>query len=144
MLYDLRRGRFVYDFGAALVQASKEGWGLGPDDLQRLAERLGKKPTKSQIRAESVRQDMAHLRGWAAEDWCYMGVCVQIIGADGEPEGDEFEHAIWGVESSGGYWEEVADDLASQIMHSRATVWRAALKEARARRYWAARGVETV
>lgn len=144
VLHDERRGRWVYGFGAALVQAAREGWGLGADDLARLASRLGKKPTKAQIRAESVRKDMEHLRGFLSGDWCYIGVSVRIIGPDGEPEGRDYSHALWGVESSGYYWEEIAAQLADEILSEKREGWRAALKEARARRYWASRGVETV
>ena len=116
ILYDAPRGRYVYDSGAALVQASREGWGLSDDEMQRLASRLGKRPTRAQIRAESVRRDMAYLRGWCADDWCYVGVCVQRIGPDGEPVGNPYAHALWGVESSGDYWREVACELANELM----------------------------
>lgn len=116
VLYDARRGRYVYNFDAALVQASREGWGLNPEDLQRLTARLGKRPTRGQIHAESVRRDTAYLRGWCADDWCYVGVCVQRIGPDGEPTGNPYEHALWGVESTGDYWREVAAELAGELM----------------------------
>lgn len=144
VLYDLPRGRYVYNFGAALVQAFREGWGLCPEDVQALAARLGKKPTKGQIRAEAVRKDMAYVRGWAADHWFYMGVCVQILGPDDEPEDDEFAQAVWGVESCGDHWQEIAASLAGQILHERGAAWRAALREAREIRAWAARDVQTV
>ena len=116
VLYDCPRGRYVYDWGRAIVQAAREGWGLGADDLAALAQRLGKRPTRAQVRAEAVRKDMTHLRGWCADDWCYIGVCVQRIGPDGEPVGDEFAHALWGVESCGDYWREVAAELAGEML----------------------------
>jgi transposase len=43
-------------------------------------------------------------------------VCVQHIGPDGEPVGDEFAHALWGVESCGDYWREVAAELAGEML----------------------------
>lgn len=151
VLHNCNRGRYVYDFGAAIVQAARDKWGLSPDSLAKLTQRLGKKPTRAQIRAQSVRDDVSYLRGWCDDDWRYCGVCVQVIGADGEPVGDKFDHAVWGVEyavwgveSCGDYWRTVADDLASEIMSERATVWRAALIEARAKRYWASRDVSTI
>ncbi len=116
VLHDCGRGRYVYDWGRAIVQAAREGWGLCNEDREALAQRLGKKPTKAQIRAEAVRKDMAFLRGWCADDCCYVGVCVQRIGPDGEPMGDEFAHALWGVESSGDYWREVAAELADEML----------------------------
>jgi hypothetical protein len=69
---------------------------------------------------------------------------VRIIGADGEPMGDEFEHALWGVESEGDCWKEIARELAEQILGERADQWRGALKEARERKAWASRDVQTV
>lgn len=123
--------RYVYGFGAALVQASREGWGIGPRELELLTMRIGKKPTRAQIRAESVRQDMKHLAGWCDSDWQYIGVSVRIIGADDEPEGHKFENALWGVESSGDYWREVARELADEILAPRREAWRAALRHAR-------------
>lgn len=144
VLHDCDRGRYVYAFGQALVQAAREQWGLAPDELARLAARLGKKPTKAQIRAEAVRADMRYLRGWCADDWRYTGVCVQIIGADGEPYGNEFEHALWGVESCGEYWREVAADLADEILADRRALWREHLRETREVIYWNARDVQTL
>lgn len=145
LFYDNPRGRdrWAYGFGAALVQAWREGWGLDPEDLQRLRDRIGRKPTKGQIRAEAVRKDMRYLRGYLAQDWCYVGVCVQLLGPDGEPVGNEFGHALWGVESAGDYWEEVARDIADEILSEHRDAWRAALSEARARRYWESRDVVT-
>ena len=141
VLYDLRRGRYVYDLRAAISQSIREGWGR-PSRERR--EEIARRLRKPAAKVSAIDADMDFLRGWCAEDWCYMGVCVQILGPDDEPEGDEFAHAVWGVESFGDYWEDVAADLASQILSERREAWRAALREARARRYWAARGVETV
>ena len=145
LAYGSNRGyRWVYDFGAALVQASREKWGLSSDDLAKLTRILGKSPTRGQINAASVRADMKYLSGFYSSDWCYVGVCVRIVGADGEPEGDEFENAIWGVESCGNYWSEVAKGIAGDILSSRSKAWRAALTERRRVRYWASRDVVTV
>lgn len=144
ILCDLDRGRFVYNFGAALLTASRDKWGLPPPEVGSLAQRLGKKPTKAQIRAEAVRKDMQYLRGFCSGDWIYIGVCVRIIGSDGAPQGEPFENALWGIESCGEYWEEVAHEIADEILSDRGRAWRAALREARARKYWAARDVVTV
>lgn len=144
ILCDMRRGRFVYNFGAALLKAWRDGWGLSPEHSEALARRLGKKPTKAQIRAESVRQDMNYLRGYCMEDWHYIGASVRLIGPNGEPQGEQFGHSVWGVESCTQYWREVADNLASEILQERRKAWRAALSEARARRYWASRDVLTI
>lgn len=121
ILCDMNRGRFVYNFGQALLIASRDKWGLAPNDLTRLTQTLGKKPSKGQIRAAAVRADMDYLRGWCLDDWGYVGVCVRIIGADGEPIGDQFDNALWGVETGSDYWRDVARELANEILHHRRT-----------------------
>ena len=144
VLYDCDRSRYVYNFGAALLQASREKWGLAPDALQALTQRLGRKPSRGQIRAAAVRADMEYLRQWCADYWSYIGVCVRIIGPDGEPDGDKYAHAMWGVESFGDYWQEVARDIADGILRERGQAWRAALVEAREVKYWCTRDVQTM
>ena len=72
--------------------------------------------TTGEIRAEAVRLDFEFLRGWCTDKWHYCGVAVRAVDADGEPMGDEFEHALWGIESndSDGI-REVAEELAGQF-----------------------------
>lgn len=149
VLYSDRGDYWIYNQGQAFVTAWRDGWGLPDDDLAKLTRKLGKKPTKGQIRAEAVRQDMAHLRDYLSNAWNYVGVCVTLHDAAGiEVSAD----SIWGIESNAGdYLLEVAADCANNCMHaagidlaSRAKQWRAALSEARMRRYWAQRDVQTV
>jgi len=66
---------------------------------------------------------------------------VELLGAHGEAIADA---SLWGIESTGEYWRDVAADLAADILYERATAWRAALREARERAYWIARGVLTL
>jgi hypothetical protein len=145
---DYRNGQYFYNQGAAFVQAWKEGWGISAESLQRLTRNLGKKPTKGQIRAQAVREDMAHLRGFLSGDWCYIGVVVELIGPDSAEPIDT--DSLWGIESNGDYWEVVAGELADQLLHSngltlvqRGKAWRDALHEARETKYWACRDVAT-
>lgn len=149
ILHSERGDHWIYNQGAAFVIAWRDGWGLSPDSLAKLTRALGKKPTRSQIRAEAVRQDMAFLRGYLSDDWSYIGVCVTLYdAADTEISSD----SLWGIESNAGdYLLEVAAECADNCMHaagidlaSRAKQWRAALSEARMRRYWAQRDVQTV
>lgn len=144
ILHDCRSGRYVYGFGQALMQASRDGWGLAPDALDRLTRKLGKKPTKGQVRAQAVRADMDYLRGWCADDWSYVGVCVRIIGADGDAHGNPYKHAVWGIESCGDYWREVALELADEILDEKRKAWRAHLRETREVIYWQSRDVQTL
>lgn len=72
--------------------------------------------TAGEIRAEAVRLDFEFLRGWCNDEWHYCGVCVVTLDDEGEPIGDEFEHAVWGIESDAdGYHREVAAELADEI-----------------------------
>lgn len=140
---------WIYNQGAAFVTARRDGWGLSTDSLAKLTRKLGKKPTRSQIRAEAVRQDMAFLRGYLSNDWNYVGLYVTLHDAAGvEVSAD----SLWGIESNAGdYLLEVAAECADNCMRdagidleTRAKNWRAALVEARMRRYWAQRDVQTV
>ncbi len=149
ILYSECGDHWIYNQGAAFVTAWRDGWGLSPDDLAKLTRTLGKKPTRSQIRAEAVRQDMAFLRGYLSNDWNYVGVCVTLHDADDDEIASD---SLWGIESiAGDYLLEVAAECANNCMHAagidlqtRAKQWRAALVEARMRRYWAQRDVQTV
>jgi hypothetical protein len=139
------RGTYwLYDFKGATEEAKRDGWGLSDTEKAKLAKKLGREPTAGQIRQEAVKRAMDFCRRWLNDDWWWIGVCVRIIGPGGEPEGDEFEHALWGVESDGDYWKEVAEELAGDILHEKRKAWRAALRERRERRYWASRDIVTV
>lgn len=143
VLHDEHRGRWVYDFGGAIVKAAREKWGIDASRKARLIAKLGKKPTRSQINAEAVRDDMDRMRGYLTGDWSYVGVCVQIIGPDNSPLGNLASNSVWGIESDGDYWLEVSIELAQEILAERSAAWRAALREARERRYWNTRDVMT-
>lgn len=120
---------------------NRDRWGVSKETRAEVARAMRKKPRE----VSPVDADRHYLRGFCADEWNYIGVSVRIIGADGEPIGDDYMHAIWGIESNAGeYINETACELARDILHERATVWREALREARARRYWASRDVETV
>ena len=154
-LIERDRGYFAYDWQAAMQTARRNGWGLSDEETAKLAQRLGRTPTKGDICAEAVQRDYDHLRGWVREDWHWMGVGVRIIGADGQPVGDEYADAIWGFESEGDYWREVALEIAGQILYVRRKAWRERLQIARAvkaamakeraeREYWNSRDIETI
>lgn len=135
---------WAYDVAKATRIARREGWGLSEQDAADLARRLKRQPTRGDIAAEAVRRDFDFLRGWVCDQWHYMGVTVLPIGADGEPdEADEYRYALWGIESTGDYWREVAEECARECLSDRRAAWRAALKEARARKYWAQRDIIT-
>lgn len=144
IMHHTRGEVWLYDVQATTAKAKKEGWELCDAQLAKLAAQLGRAPTPGEVTAAAVQFDLEYCSGFLRGDWSYIGVGVQLVGPDGEPQDSSYTHAVWGIESTGDYWREVAAELAGEIMHSRASAWRAALKEARARKYWASRDVVTV
>lgn len=138
-----REYSYCFNMSFAMDKALSEQWGIDDKTLARFTADHGRPPSKREIAVMAIDADIERMRGWIVGDWEYIGVCVRIIGADGKPEGDDYGHALWGVESDGDYWREIAQDLAGDILHERGTAWRAALREARERSYWASRDVET-
>ena len=109
-VYDSRCTAYAYDVQAAQAQALKDGWGFEGADPATM--------TKRQIAAEAVKRDIKHLEGWVREEWCYIGVGVQALDAEGEPVGDEFAHSLWGIESNSDDFirTEVAPELADMLI----------------------------
>lgn len=99
-----RRSRRFYDWQAACKTARAEGWNAAPYDA----------PNRI---ARAVSADFDFLKSWCDDEWHYCGVAVQACDADGDPVGDAFEHALWGLESNAGsYLDEVARDLADDLL----------------------------
>ena len=132
---DHRNGYWLYDWQAACRLARKDGWNAEPYGAPNRIER-------------SVQADFDYLRRWLDDQWCYIGVVVELVDADGETVGDE---SLWGIESDAydcitdtAY--DLADALARQhgcLPEQCSAAWRAALHEARECRHWAARDVVT-
>jgi hypothetical protein len=135
---------WAYDVQEATKIARRDGWGLNPDELAKLAAKLGRKPTPGEIVARAVENDFEFLNGWVCDRWHYIGVSVVRIGADGKPMHDEYANACWGIESDGDYWHEVARELAQEITHEIRANAALKCKETKARNYWASRDVMTV
>jgi hypothetical protein len=84
---------WLYDWQEASKIAKRDGWG-GNDPVQA---------------------DFDRLLRWLRSDWCYVGVCVEIIDADGDALTEKYDHALWGIESDcEDYIGEVARELAEQ------------------------------
>lgn len=97
--------------------ARAQGWGLASEDLQALTDKLGRMPTRREVIAHAVQLDIERMRAWCADDWCYVGVCVSLLGPDGKPVGDKYAAACWGIESDcDDYIKEVARDLAWEAL----------------------------
>ena len=113
--HDGQSARF-YDFAEATRIAKRDGWGLAPDALAKLAGLLGRTPTSKEVAREAVLRDFEFLRGWCNDEWSYVGVVVTLLDADGD-EVPAVQGSLWGIESDAyEYHKEVAADLASELL----------------------------
>ena len=132
------RTAWAYDIIEAIAQAKTEGWGCDARGAQLL--------TEKQRILLAVEHNVEMWRGWLNDDWHYAGVVCTVLDSEGE-ETNETD-SCWGFETLNDYHEtagrEMAEALAESTHKTRLHQWRAALKEARARKYWACRDVCTV
>jgi len=108
-----RNSRRYYDFAAAVKIARRDGWGLSPEERQRLAADLGREPTRGQIVRAAVLADYENLRRWCNDEWHYVGVVVRPADACRccGPSA-----SLGGIESDAGdYLQEVAREMAEQL-----------------------------
>lgn len=113
VLHSDRHSRRFYDWQEAMAIAKRDGWGLAPAEVAKLAADLGRQPTRGEITAEAVRRDFEHLRAWCNDDWHYVGVVVRQADACRccGPRA-----SLWGIESDAGdYLAEVAQELAAEL-----------------------------
>ena len=107
-----RGAKRFYDFAGAMAIAKRDGWGPSGEALAALTRKLGHAPTKGQLAEAAVLADFHHLEGWASGRWRYVGVIVTLR----NPEGEEVDsESLWGVEDSGDYYQEVAEELAEEL-----------------------------
>ena len=107
-----RKSKRFYDYAEAMRTAKREQWGTGETGPAE-GETLG------QYRHRAVMADFEFLRGWCNDEWHYCGVGVRLLDDEGEPEGAEYAHALWGIESNADeYLREVAAELAGEILRA--------------------------
>ncbi len=111
---------WLYDFQSAVAKARKEGWGC-------------KRPTKTKGEQAhfAALEDMAYLRRWLNNGWCYCGVVVELLAMPGgyDPDEDDPEdftpaacESLWMVEydtSDNGhaaYIQQIVADLTSTLL----------------------------
>lgn len=138
IIWSERGDHWIYDFAGAVKKARAEKWGFTGARVFM---------TPNQIAAEAVRRDMDYCREWLRGDRMWASIEVYRVDAEGERIGEsEYLGGIdYGYSSEDDkHLREYAAELAGTIADAARTAWLAALKEARARRYWAARDVETV
>lgn len=124
-----------YDFQATMKKAKQEGWGLSPEDKEKLAKRLGRTPTKGDIVAEAVEKDFEYCRSWANNEWHWVFVGVAQVDEDGNKIGDT--EYLGGLNSDDHeHIEMTAHELADNISYRLD-------KEAKEAEFWAARDTLT-
>jgi hypothetical protein len=74
ILYGERGSYWIYDVAGTTKIATKDGWGLGEEREQALGEMLRRPPTKKEITAEAVRQDMDFCRKFLSGDIVWFTV----------------------------------------------------------------------
>ena len=138
VLISCDRGNYwIYDWQESTRIAKRDSWGVSnpPAGL-----------TQKQITALAVKADFDYLRGWINEVWHYVGVVCTVLDSEGGET--DISDSCWGFESLDDYHEtagrEMAEALAETVHQSKLENWRYALREARQRKYWACRDVETV
>lgn len=125
------RTYWLYDFRAAVQTARKE-WGLCDDEIQKLAEKLGRQPTKREIAIQAVKNDIKYLRGWLNDDWHWCGYTVEIY--RGDERCHDFRHledSLWGIESTSqkDYEAELVETVKKGIDEELAAVEDAAFRD---------------
>jgi hypothetical protein len=132
ILHSSRGMYWLYDWQAAIRTAIKDGWSVSEEARNRIRRELkmtGNDTVRSAA-AMAVYEDEQRLRRWLTDDWCYVGVIIVLLDADGE-ETDKLE-SVWGIESDAdAYITEIAYDLADGIITPKLKTWRAALIERR-------------
>jgi hypothetical protein len=129
ILNENRGSKRFYDFAEAVKIAKRDGWDTKPYGTG----------TKGERAHRAAMADYESLRGWCNDDWHWIGVVVTLC----TPEG-EFDASLWGIESEGDYWRDVAVDLIAECRHEYAAAQCKKRKETKERNYWAFRGVVTV
>lgn len=102
-----RRSYRYYDIAATQAKAIEEGWDAEPYT-----------GTRKQRAARAVEVNYQRLRAWCNGEWHYCGVAIRPVCPEcGEAHGDEYQFALWGVESDcTDYLEEVAGQLIDECI----------------------------
>lgn len=95
---------YLYDFAGAVRIARRDGWDAPPYG--------GKAGEKASRAAEA---DYKNLTGWCNDEWHWIGVSVSLY-APGDSRTPAQSESLWGIESYGDYWREVAAELLDQCL----------------------------
>lgn len=117
ILCEDRGSRRFYNFAQTIIKARADGWGVGESEVQALTQKLARTPTKGEIIERAVQLDYEYLRAWCNDEWQYIGVCVCLLDGEGEPVGNKYDAAIWGIESDADdYIRETARELTGDAL----------------------------
>lgn len=95
------RGSYrYYDFAESVRIARRDGWGA--EEGKTLRERA----------ALAAERDFARLKAWCNDEWGWVGVVVEIE----RPDGWRMATSLWGIESDGDYWRDVAKELLADLL----------------------------
>lgn len=110
---------YVVDMRRAIETALIESWGISPATQSGVEMARGRPMTKREIAVYAVNQNIEFMRGWCADEWAYVGVCVSLLNDEGEPTG-EYDAALWGIESISGDYinDSVIPELIAEIERS--------------------------
>ena len=116
---DRWRYSYVVDMPRAIEKALSESWGVSKAVQSGVALAKGRPMTKREIALYAVNQNIEFMRGWCADEWTYVGVCVSLLDDEGEPTG-EHDAALWGIESISGDYinDSVIPELIAEIERS--------------------------
>lgn len=128
LLHSDRGNKRYYDFASTLKIAKRDGWDAEPYHAAFPGE------TRGQQAARAVEADFKFCRDWCEDRWHYIGVIVILQDAEGLELGCD---SLWGVESCGDYWREIATEMANAILASY-------IAESEERAHWEARDTITV
>lgn len=79
------RGSYrFYDMREAVCIAERDAWGLCDEARAKLSAKLGREPTKGEIRAQAVENDFQRLRAWCDDEWSYVVLRVTLLDVEGE------------------------------------------------------------
>jgi hypothetical protein len=96
------RGSYrYYDFAGTIRTARADGWGPSSGDWHTPREKA----------ALATLEDFRRLRAWCQDEWSWIGVQVKVL----MPDGTEHEDSLWGIESDGDYWKDVAAELINGL-----------------------------
>jgi len=137
IIHKERNTYWIYDVAAAVATAKTDGWSC---------DKVTPDMSKGQRAAVSVEADIKYITDWLNGDRFYVYIEVFQVDRDGK-KCSESEY-LGGIDSGysregADYVKECACGLAGEILYTKRKEWRAALTEARARKYWETRDVMT-